>query len=302
MYGGAVLSAAIDKHVFIALNHTFTPDYFLKYSALERVTNIDDIQHPIIREALRLHNVKPSLEVVSLADIPSGTGLGSSGAFTVGLLKALYSLKRQHATAGALAEEACHIEMELLSYPSGKQDQYISAFGGLTFFEIATDGRVTVSPLGLSSDTLRDLEEHLLMFFTGYSRRADTVLVDQELRTRSGEATMLDNLKYVRDLGLDTKAALQRGDTMEFVELMNEHWRHKQRRSPQISNPAIDRWYELGIANGALGGKLVGAGAGGFLLFYAKDHERLRTAMAAEKLPEVRFLFDYDGATLVARN
>lgn len=301
MYGGSVLAAAINKHVFIAINRTFTDDYFLKYSALERTSAVGDIEHPIIREALKLHDVSPSLEVASLADIPSGTGLGSSGAFTVALLKGLFSLERRHAPAGVLAEEACQIEIDRLQHPVGKQDQYIAAFGGLTFFEIATDGRVTASPLSISNDTLQDLEDHLLMFFTGYSRSADDVLLDQRTRSQAGDAAMLASLKYVRDLGLDTKAALQGGDIDGFVELMNLHWREKQRRSSSISNPAIDRWYELGMENGAAAGKLVGAGAGGFLLFYARDHGRLRTAMAAENLAEVRFQFDHDGATLVAR-
>lgn len=301
MYGGAVLSAAINKHVFIAINRTFTDDYFLKYSALERTAAVTDIGHPIIREALKLHDIGPALEVVSLADIPSGTGLGSSGAFTVALLKALYAMERRHATAGALAEEACQIEIERLHHPVGKQDQYIAAFGGLTFFEIATDGRVTVSPLSVSNDTLNDLEEHLLMFFTGYSRSADEVLLAQRQRSRAGDMSMIENLKYIRDLGLDTKASLQRGDMTSFVELMNSHWQQKRRRSAGISNDSIDRWYELAMENGACAGKLVGAGAGGFLLFYAEDPGRLRTALAAENLTEVRFQFDHDGAVLVAR-
>ena len=168
-YGGAVLSAAINRYIYISINQTFTDDYFLKYSELERVDRPEEIRHPILREVLIEHNVEPALEIVSTADIPAGTGLGSSGAFTVGLLKAIYSLRREHSTAGALAEEACMVEIDRLSRPVGKQDQYIAAYGGLTYFEIAKDGTVVVSPLAISNSTLHDLEERLLLFFTGYS-------------------------------------------------------------------------------------------------------------------------------------
>ena len=184
-HGGFVISAAIDRHVYIAVNRTFTDDYFLKYAALERVKQIDEIDHPIIRTALQQHPIGPSLEIVSVADIPAGTGLGSSGTFTVGLLRALHAYKREPVTPGDLAEEACHIEIDLLDRPAGKQDQYIASFGGITCFEIEQDGRVHVSPLSISTPTLHDLEEHLLMFFTGYSRRAEELLDDQRQRTEA---------------------------------------------------------------------------------------------------------------------
>ena len=301
-FGGFLLSAAISKYIFIAINRTFTPDYFLKYSALERVDRPEQVKHPIVREVLLAHDVGPSVEIVSMADIPSGTGLGSSGAFTVGLLHAVNAFHRDHVTAAGLAEEACAIEIDRLGRPVGKQDQYVAAFGGLKCFDFKPDGHVNVSPLAVSTDTFYDLEEHLLMFFTGYSRGADRVLAEQKTRSESGDAQMIDNLHFVKELGLRSKAALEQGDTEGFALIMHEHWEHKKKRSTSMSNSSIDRWYQLGRDNGALGGKLVGAGAGGFLLFYARDHRALRQAMAAEGLTEVRFGFDQGGSTVIARD
>jgi len=299
---GFVLSAAINRYVYISINRTFTDDYFLKYSALERIRTVDEIEHPIIREALRLHAPGPSLEIVSVADIPAGTGLGSSGTFTVGLLRALYALKHEHVTASALAEEACRIEIDVLGRSVGKQDQFIAAIGGLTCFEFQPGGGVRVSPLHISNQTLRDLEEHLLMFFTGYSHEAGMMLEDQKVRSERGEREMLDNLHFIKSLGLEIKAALEAGDAGRYGTLMHEHWLHKRQRSRGMSSEQIDRWYARGMANGAVGGKLVGAGGGGFLLFYAEDRTALRKAMEEVGLAEVRFCFDYDGSTVLVRD
>ena len=298
---GFVISAAIDKYIFIGLNRTFTNDYFLKYSALERVGDPDEIEHPIIRTALQLHAIGPSLEIVSLADIPAGTGLGSSGSFTVGLLRALHAWKREHVTAGELAEEACRVEIDLLGRPVGKQDQYIAAFGGVTCFEFNADGGVEVSPLNLHMTTMHELEERLLMFFTGNSRTADEILDDQRRRTEEGDESMLASMRHVEELGLRIRDALEGGDVTGFGKLMHEHWLHKRERTKGMSSPAIDRWYQRGIENGAAGGKLTGAGGGGFLLFLADDPVRLRETMAAEGLAEVRFGFDHDGSSIVVR-
>jgi D-glycero-alpha-D-manno-heptose-7-phosphate kinase len=299
--GGFLISAAINRYLYIAINDTFTDDYVIKYSALERVKRVDDIAHPLVREALRLHPVGHAKEIVSIADIPAGTGLGSSGAFTVGLLRALYAYKREHVTAGALAEEACHIEIDVLKEPVGKQDQYIAAFGGLSCFEIDVDGRVRVSPLAITNDTLRDLEENLLLFFTGYSHKAGEVLSEQDKRSSAGDGAMLAKLAETEAIGRRIGAALEVGDTEGYGALMHEHWLSKRERSAYMSNADIDRWYQLGIDNGAIGGKLVGAGAGGFLLFYAKDAGRLREAIGSQGLTEVRFFFDHDGSTVTAR-
>jgi D-glycero-alpha-D-manno-heptose-7-phosphate kinase len=301
-FGGFVIAAAINKHIFVGINETFSGGYFLKYSSLEHAVTIDEIRHALIREALRLHEVPPPVEVVSMADIPAGTGLGSSGAFTVGLLRAVHALKRKYVDPGVVAEEACKIEIETLQQPVGKQDQYIAAYGGLACFDFREDGEVSVSPLNISNSTLYDLEEHLLMFFTGYSRNASAVLDDQKVRSELGDTAMLDNLHFTKQLGQCIKLALEQGDTRRFGELMHEHWLHKKQRSPGTSNEGINRWYEIGRENGAIGGKLVGAGGGGFLLFYAEDRDALRQAMKREGLREVRFAFDHEGSKLMARD
>ncbi len=300
-HGGFVISAAIDRHVYIAINRTFTDDYFLKYAALERVSGIDEIEHPIIRTALQLHPIGPSLEIVSVADIPAGTGLGSSGTFTVGLLRALHAYKREPVTPGDLAEEACHIEIDRLDRPAGKQDQYIASFGGITCFQIEPNGRVHVSPLNISTSTLHDLEEHLLMFFTGYSRHAEELLHDQRERTEAGDEAMIEALRAVEQVGVQIRAALEDGDTAAFGGLMHEHWLRKRERAEGMSRPEIDDAYEAAIAGGAIGGKLTGAGGGGFLVLYASDPKALRKKMSELGLPEVRFGFDHDGSTLLVR-
>ncbi len=301
-HGGMVVAGAINKYVFVAINRTFTDDYFLKYSALERVKCRGDIEHPIVREAFELHRVEPHIEMVSVADIPAGTGLGSSGTFTVGLLRAIHAHKREHATPSILAEQACGIEIDRLQRAVGKQDQYIAAFGGLTCFYFEPGGEVRISPLRISTDTLHDLEEHLLMFFTGYSRDAESMLKDQKVRSEQGDAEMIESLHLVKSLGEASKEALESGDAREFGALMHEHWVRKRERSVGMTNDLIDKWYELGMASGALGGKLVGAGAGGFLLFYAADPALLRKTMVAEGLSEVRFQFDLDGSVVLARD
>lgn len=300
--GGTVISAAINKYVYLAVNRTFTHDYLLKYADLERVARVDDIEHALIREILRLYDVEPGIEIVSVADIPSGTGLGSSGSFTVGLLRALHAYRQDHLSTQDLAEAACHIEIERLGDPVGKQDQYIAAFGGLTRFEFAPDGSVEVRRLSVAEETLADLEEHLLLFFTGYSRRATTILADQKERSELDDEAMIANLDEVSELGRHIAVALEAGDTASFAGLMHEHWLAKRRRTKGITSDEIDGWYDLARRNGALGGKLVGAGAGGFLLFYAESPRQVRRAMAEAGLSEVRFGFDHDGSVVLARS
>jgi D-glycero-alpha-D-manno-heptose-7-phosphate kinase len=297
--GGFLISAAINRYIYIAINDTFTDDYVIKYSALERAEQVQDISHPLVREALRLHPIGGAKEIVSIADIPAGTGLGSSGAFTVGLLKALYAYKREHVTAGALAEEACHIEIDILSEPVGKQDQYIAAFGGVQWLEFGRDGGVRVQPVALAADTLAELDENLLLFFTGYRRAAGEMLRDQDDRCRHGDRRMVENLHAIADVGRRSRAALERGDLEGFAALMDEHWRLKRERSAGLTNEAIDGWYALARANGARGGKLLGAGGGGFLLFYAGDKRRLRQALRDTPLREVRFRVDFGGARVI---
>jgi D-glycero-alpha-D-manno-heptose-7-phosphate kinase len=299
-HGGFLIAAAIDKYVYVTVMRPFVPGIFLKYSQLEHVDGVDNVHHPIIREAVRMMEFRtPQIEVTTLADIPAGTGLGSSGSFTTALLKALYAHRRRLLHPSELAELACEIEIDKLKEPVGKQDQYIAAYGGVTCFTFERDGRVRAEPLRVGMETLFNLEDDLLLFFTGFSRSAGSILTDQKERTEKSDADILANLHYVKDLGLRSRAALEKGDTAEFGALMHEHWEHKKRRSGGMSNPHIDEWYALGLRHGALGGKLVGAGGGGFLMFYAEDHRRLRAAMAKAGLEEVRFRFDFEGTKVL---
>lgn len=297
---GFLVSAAIDKYVYVTVMRPFTEGIYLKYSHLEHVDKILDVKHPIIRESLQMLGFNtPQVEITTLADIPAGTGLGSSGSFTTALLKALYTHRRRHLHQEELAELACHIEIDRLGEPIGKQDQYIAAIGGVTCFTFHKDDKVSAQPLGLSMDTMFDLEDNLLLFFTGFSRSASGILKDQQVRSQQQDSDMLKNLHYVKDLGYRSRDALIDGNTTLFGELMHEHWEHKKRRSGGMSNPKIDEWYELGMKNGAVGGKLVGAGGGGFLMFLAKDRNKLRHTMAAAGLEEVRFRFDFEGTKVV---
>ncbi|MCH8237630.1 MAG: galactokinase [Proteobacteria bacterium] len=299
--GGYVISAAIDKYVYITVNKTFRPGYLLKYSKTEHTENLDDIDHPIFRETLRLMEIEPAVETISIADVPAGTGLGSSGSFTVGLVHALHAFKRRKIDVRDLAAMANHIEMTILGEPCGKQDHYIAAYGGLTCQEYAADGSVTITPLMVSDNTIRDLNENLMLFFTGYSRDAADILQEQREKTEKGDSGMLDNLNFIKGLGLRIKERLEAGDGDGFAELMNEHWEHKKARSKSISNDRVNGLYDLALDSGALGGKLVGAGSGGFLLFYTLDRPRLRAAMNGEGLEELDFNFDFDGSIVQLR-
>jgi D-glycero-alpha-D-manno-heptose-7-phosphate kinase len=300
-YGGFVISAAIDKYVYITLHETFAQEVIVKYSKMEIVQSPEEIQHPIVREALKLVQVgTPHLEITSMSDIPAGTGLGSSGSFTTALLRALHTMKKNFVSRQDLAEQACHIEIDLLGEPVGKQDQYIASFGGITCFSFLPDGRVEVVPLQMEAETLHNLEDNLLLFFTGFTRSASEILRDQDTRSRQNDRQMLQNLHFVKQIGCETREAFARGDLRRFAELMHIHWEHKKNRSKGMSNSAIDEYYELARRNGALGGKLIGAGGGGFLMFYTEDKTRLRRTMCAAGLREVRVRFDFQGATVVA--
>ena len=300
-FGGFLVAAAIDKYVYVTVHKNFTDDYILKYSKLERVKSVEEIEHPIIREALWLTgHAETHLEIVSIADIPAGTGLGSSGSFTTALLKALHTHRRHFIHPRELAEQACHIEIDRLGAPVGKQDQYIAAFGGITAFTIERSGAVQAQPVFLADDVQQRLEESLLLFFTGYSRSAAAILSDQDKRSKTDDQGMIEGLHTIKDLGYRSLEALAKGDLQALAGLMNEHWDWKRRRSPGMSNERIDYWYRRAMSSGALAGKLVGAGGGGFLAFLAEDRERLRAAMREEGLQEIRFRFDYEGTKVIA--
>jgi len=300
-YGGFLISAAIDKYVYITVQHPFKQLINLKYSEIESVTSIEKIKHPIFRESLKyvFGNEEPVIEIVSFADIPAGTGLGSSGSFTTALLKALHTYKKNLIHPQELAEQACEIELDRLKEPIGKQDQYIASYGGVTCFEFNKDDTVHGYPLRLSREILYDLEDNLMLFFTGFSRTASSILKEQNDKSNQNNNAMIENLHFIKGLALKSKEALEGRDLKKFAELMNVHWEYKKKRSPMMSNGTIDNWYKTALQNGALAGKLIGAGGGGFFLFYAKDKVRLRHAMIQSGLEEVRFKFDFEGTKVI---
>ena len=302
-HGGFLVAAAIDKYIYITQHRTFQQEIIVKYSKLERVSAVDQVEHPIVREALKLTGVtEPHLELTSMADIPGGTGLGSSGSFTTALLKALHTYRRNLLSPAELAEQACDIELNKLGEPIGKQDQYIAAIGGITAFTFHPDGRVEYRPCKIAEETHFNLEDNLLLFFTGYSRSASAILKDQNDKSKNNDKAMLDNMHFTKELGYRSLDALESGNLEEFARLMDVHWQRKKSRSAGMSNAVINEWYDHAMASGALGGKLIGAGGGGFLMFYASDKKRLRHAMREKGLQEVRFRFDFEGTKVVAQN
>jgi D-glycero-alpha-D-manno-heptose-7-phosphate kinase len=297
---GHIVTAAIDKYVYVNVSRPFQKGIILKYSKLEKVESVSEIQHPIIREALdSLSIVDPQIEITSIADVPSGTGLGSSGSFTTALLKSLYTYYRQTLLTHDLAKMACQIEIEKLGEPIGKQDQFISAYGGIMDMTFKQNDEVIVKPLDISTKTLHALEDNLLLFFTGISRSASSILSDQNDKSILNEKKMAENLNFINELGYKTSELLTSGNVEGYGHLLNEHWQYKKTRSAQISSEFIENAYNLGICNGAIGGKLVGAGGGGFILFYAVDKEKLRAAMQGLGLEELRFKFDFEGTKVI---
>ena len=297
---GLLLAGAINKYIFVTINDVFTKYHIIKYSTVETVTDIQSINHPIIRESLKQTDLKDKfIEITTMADIPAGTGLGSSGSFTTALLKALGQYKRQLLHPEELAEAACDIEINKLNEPIGKQDQYIASYGGLTKFVFKKDGKVIASPLNIDEQTLYELEDNLLLFFTGYSRSAGSILKEQDQRSSDSDEEMINNLHFIKDLGIQSINALESGNLSTFADLMNVHWEAKKKRSASMSNGKINEWYEEALSNGAVGGKLVGAGGGGFLLFFANDKAALRKKMMELGLEEVRIKFDFEGCKVV---
>jgi D-glycero-alpha-D-manno-heptose-7-phosphate kinase len=293
---GFLIAGAIDKYVYMLVHTVFQRRYRMKYSEIEEVDDIGEIRHPILRETLRKHWRGNPLEIASIADVPAGTGLGSSGAYTVCLLKALATARRTSITASALAEAACEIEIDILHEPVGKQDQYAAAHGGICAYTFHRDGTTDVEPLELAPETLHLLRDNLLLFYTGDARSASAVLSDQNARSKSGDTAMLENLHRTKAMGLESYELLMKGDLVHYAELMDEHWQNKRQRSPGMANAHIDHLYDVARGAGAVGGKLVGAGGGGFLLVYTTNPPETRAALDAEGAPELEFDFDFDGA------
>ena len=300
-YDGYCISGSINKYVYTTIIKPFKPGIYLKYSEIEKQKKFSKIKHKIIKHVLRreIKNKVPQIEIITLADIPSGTGLGSSGSFTVGLLKALRSFNKELITQKKLAELSCKIEIEDLKNSSGKQDQYIATYGGISEFYFKKNGEVIVKRLPLKQDTINELNENLVLFFTGYSRSSTEVLKDQDVKTKKLNYEMIENLNIIKKLGYQSRYALIKSDIEKFGKIMHDHWNIKKKRSKQISNKKINDWYDIAVKNGAIGGKLIGAGGGGFLLFLADNKKKLRTTMNKLGLLEVNFQFEFEGAKII---
>ena len=301
-YGGFLIAAAIDKYVFISVNKRFYDSTRLSYSQTEIVNDVSEIKHQIFRETLNLLGLNGGLELVSVSDVPANCGLGTSSSFTVSLLNALHAYKREFVGQRQIADEACHVEIDLLGEPIGKQDQYIAAFGGITCLTFDKDGEVYVEPLKISDEVMDQLESNILLFYTGRERSASEILSDQNERSKSDDPAMIQNLHRIKEIGLETRRVLERGRVDDLGELLHIHWETKKRRSQGISDPFIDECYELARKNGAMGGKIMGAGGGGFFMFYANNNDKPRLSQAMKRMGfrQERFKFDFEGVkTLV---
>ena len=300
-HGGFVLAAALNKYMFVHVNTPIVDDLVrVQYSKSEMVRDVAELQHPLCREALRLFGIRRAIEVISMADVPAGTGLGSSSCYLVGLLNALHTLCRQPMTRQQLAEEACHIELDLLQKPIGKQDQYLAAYGGVTALHIAKDGTVDVESLALGPECLEDLESRILLFYTGLSRSTEEILAEQTRDLRKDTSSVASYYSQIKEIGVEIYTHLKRGNVRRFGEMLDEHWQAKKKLGSGIADARIDRLYEIARANGALGGKISGAGGGGFFLFYAEEGKKeLRRAMEAEGLREMRFRIDFEGSKIL---
>ncbi|MBK8258469.1 MAG: sugar kinase [Polyangiaceae bacterium] len=301
-FGGYVVSAAIDKYIYVSANRRFFPSIRLSYSKTEIVTDVDTIDHPIFREALRMTKIDSSIELVSVADLPANSGLGSSSSFTVALLNALHTIKREFVSSQKLAEEACELEMVRLGEPVGKQDQYIAAFGNVTAFTFERDGSVHVEPVPVSDDVLDELQNNLVILWSGVERPAKVVLGEQGARLRDLNPDTVARMHTIKSLGHDVYRLLVKGDLDTFGELLHEHWIAKRKVASKMTDDTLDEHYEAARRAGAIGGKLMGAGGGGFFMFYVRpgDRRKFVEQMTERGLRPLRFHFDMDGARIVA--
>jgi D-glycero-alpha-D-manno-heptose-7-phosphate kinase len=300
-HGGFILAVGIDKYMYLNVKPPIVDDIVrVQYSKLEIVDHIHELKHTLAREALRFFHIENGIEIVSIADIPAGTGLGSSSCYLVGLLNAIHCLTQVSVSRQELAEEACRIELDILQKPIGKQDQYMAAFGGLTVLDIAKDGKVSVSRPVLHRELMENLETNILLFYTGKAREAEAILTKQDRATKNNDQAVVESLHEIKDIGIEIRDAIVRGNPRRFGELLDIHWQVKKRLSDGISNSQIDDWYELAKANGAVGGKISGAGGGGFLMLYCEEgRPRLREAMRRAGLRELNFRFEFEGSKVM---
>lgn len=296
---GAVLSTTINQYMYISSHNFFDRDKIrVKYSQTETVDRASNIQHPILRTILSKFNLT-GIELSSIADVPSGTGMGSSSSFTVGVLHNIYTVLGIDVSKEQLAQEACEIEIDILKEPIGKQDQYAAAYGGLNIFRFNSDGTVTTEPIKLDSESLVALEKNLVMFYIGNQRKASDILAEQKKNT--GEEDTFKTLQQMVCLVDELKSCLQQGTIDEMGKILHENWVLKQQLASAISNPEINHIYQTALENGATGGKLLGAGGGGFMLFYCKPEHQTRLKKALQKLQHFEFAFEQDGSKVIYR-
>ena len=300
-FGGFIFAAGINKYMFINLNRPIVDDLIrIKYSKSETVEKRDQVQHEIARAAMEMTGVENALEIISMADVPAGTGLGSSSCYAVGLLNAIYTMKREHIPLQYLAEEACRLEIDLLKKPIGKQDQYMAAFGGLTVLDIEKNGRVSIRPAKVSQEAIDDLNKNLLMFYTSTQRDANHILAEQSKGAGSDRKDVVENMHYIKEIGYKILAAVESGNITDVGLLFHKHWEHKKKISNKMSNPRFDEIYMVAKQNGALGGKISGAGGGGFFVFYVENnYSRFRQVMKTLGLREMRYRFDFEGTKVL---
>ena len=300
-YGGFIFAAGINKYMFINLNRPIVDDLVrVKYSKSETVLHRNELQHDLAKEAMLMMDIDKALEIVSMADVPAGTGLGSSSCYAVGLLNGLHTMKREYVTLQTLAEEACNLEINRLGKPIGKQDQYMAAFGGLTVLEIEKDGNVKVRKAEVPEEIIGDLNRNLLMFYTNTQRDANEILSEQSKGAREEKKTVVDNMHFIKDLGYRILEAVESGNIADIGLLFDEHWKYKKKISTKMSNPHFDKIYEIAKENGALGGKISGAGGGGFFLFYVEEkHTKFREVMKSLGLREMKYRFDFEGSKVL---
>jgi D-glycero-alpha-D-manno-heptose-7-phosphate kinase len=301
-HGGFVVAAAVDKFLFVCVARRFHANIRLAYSETEIVETVDEIRHRIFREGLRLTGISGSVELHSLADIPSNSGLGSSSSFTVALLNGLHAFKREFVSAEQLAREACQIEIDTLKEPIGKQDQFIAAYGGISAMTFNRDGSVDVERLPLREEVIDELESNLVVYYTGVERAASSVLKEQATSIVENRDAAVQRMHRIKELGRETKRILLAGELDQYGEMLHEHWMNKRKLAPNMTDSSLDEHYEAARKAGAIGGKIMGAGGGGFFLFYVRAPERraVHDVLAARGLRPMRFRFDFDGARIVA--
>lgn len=300
-FGGFIFAAGIDKYMSITVNRPVLDDTIkLKYSELETVARPSELHHAVAREILLSTGIERNIDINSVGDLPGGSGLGSSSCYAVGLLHALHTLKRERVDLAGLAEQDFHIEAEILKRPVGKQDPYLAAFGGLTVLDIAKDGKVSVRKANVSLEVADELNRNMLVFFTGVTRSADVILQEQSTGAATEKKEVVDSMHYIKEIGQEILEAVEAGNLDEVGKAFHAHWQHKKKISTKMSNPEFDKIYEAAIGAGALGGKISGAGGGGFFTFYVPgDHKRFREAMRGFGLREMRYRFDFEGSKVL---